>query len=240
MDALFGDGLAGYPVVPPTPRRELEAGTNRFASVDLVLASHHHGDHFDPHAVARHLTHNRDARFVSTRQAVDRLRQLENFTDFADRVQGYWPAEGERAKVELADVTVTILNLHHGRGRRPAVQNLGFLIDLNGTRLLHVGDTEVTVDDIRAYGLGDADIDVLFAPGWFFGYKQWKPLLAEINAATTIVMHLAEPSAPPSYFGPAGSRAKRIERILEVAPEALILEPMETRGFNPNSAAGSP
>ncbi len=128
-------------------------------------------------------------------------------------------------------MTVTVLNLHHGRDLRPPVQNLGFLIDLGGLRLLHVGDTEVTVDDVRAYALGDAGVDVLFAPGWFFGYRQWKPLLAEIDAASTVVMHLAEPTAPASYFGPAGSRAKRIERILEVDPEAVILEAMESRSF---------
>ncbi len=49
-------------------------------------------------------------------------------------------------------------------------------------------------------------------------------------------MHLAEPTAPVSYFGPAGSRAKRIERIHEVDPDAVILESLETRDF----ASGSP
>ncbi len=44
-------------------------------------------------------------------------------------------------------------------------------------------------------------------------------------------MHLAEPSAPTSYFGPAGSRARRIQRIREVDPQAVILESMETRTF---------
>lgn len=231
IDALFGDGLDGYAVVPPEPRRQLEAASGRFEGVDLVLASHYHGDHFDAEAVARHLVSNPGARFVSTHQAVDRLRKVPDFTRFADRVEGYWPAEGTTDQVEHAGVKVTILNLHHGRGRQPPVQNLGLLIDVGGQRLLHVGDTEVTVADVSAYALGDADIDVLFAPGWFFGYKQWKPLLAEIDASSTVVMHLAEPSAPASYFGPAGSRAKRIERILEVDPSAIIFESMEARRF---------
>lgn len=240
IDALYGDGLAGYAVVPDEPRRQLEAAAGRFAGVDLVLASHYHGDHFDAVAVARHLTNNPGARFVSTHQAVDRLRRVEGFVDIADRVEGHWPAEGTTAAIEHAGVKVTILNLHHGRGRQPPVQNLGLLLDLGGLRLLHVGDTEVTTGDVSAYALGDAGIDVLFAPGWFFGYKQWKPLLAEIDPASTVVMHLAEASAPASYFGPAGSRAKRIERILEVDPDAIIFESMETRTFTPDSAAGSP
>ena len=233
VDALFGDGIAGYAVVPPEPRRRLEAASDRFAGVDLVLASHYHGDHFEAQAVARHLASNPGARFVSTRQAIDQLRRVAGYDGFADRVEGHWPAEGTTVKVEHAGVTVTVLNLHHGRDRRPPVQNLGFLIDLGGVRLLHVGDTEVTVEEVRAYALGDAGIDVLFAPGWFFGYRQWKPLLAEIDADSTVVMHLAEASAPANYFGPAGSRAKRVERILDQDPEAIILESMETRHFRP-------
>ena len=228
IDALFSDGIAGYAVVPPKPRRQLEAAAGPFEGVDLILASHYHGDHFDPRAVARHLASNPDARFVSTHQAVDRMRQLKSFTDLADRVEGHWPAEGATAEVEHAGVTVTVFNLHHGRDRQPPVQNLGLLIDLGGLRLLHVGDTEVTVDDIRAYALGDYDIDVLFAPGWFFTYQQWQPLFAEIDADTRIVMHLAEPSAPASYFGPDASRARRLQRIREADPEAIILESMET------------
>ncbi len=234
VDALYGDGIAGYAVVPDEPRSQLEAASGRFEGVDLVLASHYHDDHFNARAVARHLKNNPGARFVSTLQAVDRLKRLESFEDLADRIEGYWPEEGATETVEYAGIKVTVLNLHHGRGRRPPVQNLGLLIDLGGVRLLHVGDTEVTVKDVQAYALGDANIDVLFAPGWFFGYKQWKPLLEEIDASSTIVMHLAEPSAPASYFGPAGSRAKRIERILQTDPEAIILESMETRSFSAN------
>ncbi len=232
VDALYGDGIAGYAVVPDEPRGQLETASGRFGGVDLVLASHYHDDHFNAQAVARHLANNPDARFVSTLQAVDRLKRVKNFDDLADRIEGYWPEEGATETVEHAGIKVTVLNLHHGRGRQPPVQNLGLLIDLGGVRLLHVGDTEVTVQDVRAYALGEENIDVLFAPSWFFGYEQWKPLLEEIDASFNVVMHLAEPSAPANYFGPAGSRTKRIERILAVDPEAIFFESLETRSFS--------
>ena len=74
VDALYGDGIPGYPAVPRDVRRELEAGRGRFAGVDLVLASHAHADHFDPAAVARHLRANPAALFLSTREAVAAVR----------------------------------------------------------------------------------------------------------------------------------------------------------------------
>lgn len=229
IDALFGDGIQGYPVVPQEPRAQLEDATGPFAGVDLVLATHHHDDHFDAAAVARHLRANPEARFVSTRQAVERLRQLPGGEGLAGRATGYWPAEGERVKIEHAGIAVTILNLHHGRGRQPEVQNLGFLIDLGGVRLLHVGDTEVDRDDVAPYRLGEEAIDVFFAPSWFFGYPKLGPVRAEIDAGLRVVMHLAETTAPARWFGPAGSRQKRIENIRAADPEAILLQPMETR-----------
>ncbi|MFQ5351382.1 MAG: MBL fold metallo-hydrolase, partial [Thermoanaerobaculia bacterium] len=66
VDALFGEGLRGYPVVPAPIRAELEGARGRFAGVDLILASHFHGDHFDAAAVARHLRANPGAVFLST------------------------------------------------------------------------------------------------------------------------------------------------------------------------------
>ncbi len=232
VDALFGDGLAGYETVPAATRRELEAASGSFAGVDLVLASHHHGDHFDPRAVARHLENNPGARFVSTRQAVERLRRVAGFERFADRVEGHWPAEGETAAVEHAGIRVTVLNLHHGRDRRPPVQNLGFLIEIGGLRLLHVGDTEVTVEDVRPYALGDAGVDVFFAPAWTFTYDVWRPVLAEVGARARVVMHLAAEGAPAGTFGPDGTRAKRLERIRAADPDAIVLETLETRRFD--------
>jgi L-ascorbate metabolism protein UlaG (beta-lactamase superfamily) len=74
IDALFGEGIPGYAAAPAPLRAELERGTGEWGSVAVALATHHHGDHFDPAAVGRFLEANPEARFVSTPQAVERLR----------------------------------------------------------------------------------------------------------------------------------------------------------------------
>jgi L-ascorbate metabolism protein UlaG (beta-lactamase superfamily) len=238
VDALFGDGIDGYPVVPEETRRQLEAAEGPFAGVDLVLATHFHDDHFDPRSVARYLRHSPGARFVSTHQAVERLRRLPDFEDLAGRVEGHWPAEGERAVVDHAGVRLTLLNFHHGRGRRPPVQNLGFLIDIGGLRLLHVGDAEAKLDELEPYSLGGAGVDVFFVPAWYFIYPWLRSLVTEVGAGARIVMHVAEPDAPASSFGPDGRRAKLVERILDEDPQAVVLRPMEARRFAGRRPAG--
>ena len=231
VDALYGDGLPGYNVVPAKIRRELEAASGPFAGVDLVLATHHHGDHFDPRAVGRHLAANPGARFVSTKQAQDQLRKrFDGYGEVGRRVSGLWPDEGRTVEVEHAGVRVTILNLHHGRARRPAVQNLGFLIEIGGVRLLHVGDTEVSVGDVRPYELGERGIDVALLPTWIVSQKA---LVDEIGARRLVAMHLSAKTAPAGWFGPAKTYEGQIERLRSAAPGMWVPEEaMASRRFS--------
>ncbi len=48
IDALFDGGIAGYPTIPDELRPSLEQARPPFDGVDLVLATHFHGDHFGP------------------------------------------------------------------------------------------------------------------------------------------------------------------------------------------------
>lgn len=215
-------------MVPREIRRELEAGSGRFAGVDLVLASHHHGDHFNASAVARFLSAQPNARFVSTHQADERL------TDGAlsDQVHAFWPAEGKSEVMELDGIKLTVLNLHHGRGRRPPIQNLGFVIEIGGLRFLHVGDTEVNAKEISVYGLDDLRIDVGLLPVWLIDRPEWRPVLDEIAARHLVAMHMASPDAPSSYFGPAGSFERRVAAVRRAADGVwLPTEPLAHRRF---------
>ncbi len=228
IDGLYGDGIPGYPAVPAEIRARAEAATGEFAGVDLVLASHFHGDHFDPAAVARHLRANPGARFVSTRQAVERL--LGEAGDLADRVDGFWPPDGERETLEHAGIQVTVLRLHHGRSD---AQNLGLIVDLAGVRFIHVGDTVITAGELRPLGLRQAAIDVALVPCWFFDAPRYRPGLDEFGARHLVAMHFPAPDAPARYFGGAGSLEGRIEAVRKAVPEVwLPVEPLETRSFS--------
>lgn len=226
IDALVDDGVAGYPTPPPEIQAKLEAAEPPFDRVDLVLATHFHGDHFGPRAVARHLAANPRARFVSTPQAVERLRQLlGESSSILARVRGVYPAEGRRETVEHPGAAVTVLNLHHGRDRRPPVENLGFLIELGGVRLLHVGDTMATADELAAAGLAGEQVDAAFLPDWFVLYERWRPAVQEtIRPRQVIAFHLPSRDAPAGYFAGPGTFEGHVRQIQTSFPGAAVLE----------------
>jgi hypothetical protein len=52
-------------------------------------------------------------------------------------------APGSRRREVIGGITVELLGLPHGGGRRNrAIEHLGYLVELGGRRLLHVGDDE--------------------------------------------------------------------------------------------------
>lgn len=233
IDALFGDGLDNYPAVPLELRQPLEAAQGRFAGVDLVLASHVHPDHFDPTAVARHLKANPGARFVSTEQAAEKLLAVGVA---AEKVSGFWPPDGERRTIEYAGVEVTALRLHHGGS--PA-QNLGLVITIGGTKVLHMGDTEITAGELAPVGLEALGIDVVLVPYWYLDSRRLAPALAELGEPHLVAMHFPTADAPANYFGDRVDLAGQVEACREAFPDAwMALEPGESRRFYARSTAG--
>lgn len=205
IDALFGDGIDGYAKVADEERARLEGASGRYADVDLVLATHAHDDHFSPRAVESHLRANARALFVSTPDAVQRLPD-----ELAARAM--LPPEGRSVRLQHRGIDVEIFQMHHGRGR-PEIQNLGFVVTLGGTRFLHVGDTELSLAEWRALELQQFGIDVALLPAWQVSEEK----LAAIGARQVVAFHLAEASAPRSWFGPYRSREARIAALEQVA-----------------------
>lgn len=150
------------------------------------------------------------------------------------RARGLMPAEGQRVELAPNGVGLTLLNLHHGRHRSPPVQNLGFLIEIGGVTLLHVGDTEADARDLAPYALADQGIDLALVPSWFLTYEKWRRVVEEsIRPTRVIVMHLPTPDAPASWFGNFRNLAGLKRAIVAAFPDAVFLEqPGEGLGFS--------
>ena len=231
VDALFGNGLKNYPVVPEKIRRQMEAAQGPFAEVDLVLATHFHPDHFNAVSVAKYLQAEPKARFISTHQAVNKVLAIDS--DLKPRLEGFWPGQGEKAARTVAGIEVEILRLHHGKTRRPEVQNLGFVVQMGGLRLLHVGDTEVIPGDVEAYDLDQAGIQVALLPTWFYVAPKHRQVNDLLGKTHRVVMHMGAKSAPARYFYPADTQEGLVQALAESHPKAWApTVPLERKTFS--------
>lgn len=242
IDALFDQGVRGYRTLDGATRARLVEGELGLPPVALVFATHVHRDHFDADVVVEFLLRHTEARFISTPQSVAALRSAMRargpLPAVERRVHGLLPDEGttlplDRAVLGDFDGAVTLLNLHHGRGGDPPTENLGILVEMAGTRALHIGDTEVRLDDVRALPWTELDIDVGLFPSWFLVKSPYLEVTRAIGAEHLVALHVPAQDAPASYFWPSRSLDGLADAIHSEFPDALVaLRPGQRRSYS--------
>jgi len=168
-----------------------------FDGVDLMLATHEHGDHFEPELVLQYLQNNPDTLFASTPNAVNAILILDS--SVRPRLTAIDIKAGESKSLTLAGINLEAIHLDHGM---PGILNLGFIITFDEVTLLHIGDMDpavVSVSDLRAYGLPAKQIDIAFVHDWLITEEEFHAHFTEgIQARYLIPMHFGP--QPPSQF----------------------------------------
>lgn len=120
--------------------------------LDVLIATHFHRDHFDIDAVP-YLMKNGSTKLFC---ACDCEEDVDNLKIDKSRVHFVKPSD----KFEADDFKLTFVSCDHGKG---APQAVGIIVEVDGKRILEVGDTCLHLDWKDEY-LKQGQLDVLVAP----------------------------------------------------------------------------
>jgi L-ascorbate metabolism protein UlaG (beta-lactamase superfamily) len=196
IDALLRDALPRT----DTERERLREASYPYDGATLVLASHRHYDHFSPGVTVEYLTRSPATVFASVSEAVDDMRLTAGYKPIADRVTGILFRDGERTEFDVGDIHVAAFHLHHVAKPEP---NLAFLVEIDGVRILHLGDAsaiDYSVEDLlRIFGGAPLRVDVLLAStGWLASPEGVSLVTTAVAPRFAIPMHL--PGACPTFY----------------------------------------
>lgn len=208
--------------------------------IDLVLCTHEHVDHFDAETAPAIAAASPGAVFVVPSPIVD---QVTEAGVAADRVLGAQPGE----RHEVAGFTIDAVPACHGvtmddaygfgeEFSGGAIRFLGYVVDADGVRLYHAGDT-IRYDGMEA-AVRRLDPDVALLPvngrdperearGIVGNLNEREaPLLAaDIGAGTLIPMH------HDMIRGNLGSTAKVVEAVEQESRRVAVLVPFRDEPF---------
>lgn len=189
IDALFLQYETSFALPAESTQVALRNARAPFDAVDLILVTHHHGDHFHPDPMAAHLAANPRATLIASRQVIDSLRgRVAASTLREPRIMSRTTAPGTRRQETVNGVTVELLGIPHAR-----VDHLGFIVELGGRRVLHVGDTDLAESVYKGFRLDTARIDVALLPEWMVKQDEGRRIIERwIRPRQVVAIHVGK------------------------------------------------
>lgn len=212
IDALFERYGPDFALPADSTRAALAAARPPFHDVDVVLVTHRHGDHFHPTPVAAHLRANPRATLLTSRQVIDSLRAYPPAASLpAHQLVAPPVPRGQRQRHAVAGIPVELLGLPHGGNPNRVPDHLGYVVELGGKRVLHVGDTDISEAAFRPLRLDTARIDVALLPDWMITSAEGRETIARwIKPRQVVAIHLS-----------ARNTVAAARRVREAMPSAI-------------------
>ncbi len=168
IDALFDEDFGSYALPSKQIVKKINQLEKPFNAVDLMLVTHGDGDHFSTNMMAEYLTKNKKAKVVCNKKVFSKLKENKDIKVDSSRIVGITPELYNSVDTKIKGIEIKVLRLRHS-GRDGRTENLGFLFDLDGIKVLHVGDASGRVwkgavvsgiEEYDAIGLENMRIDV--------------------------------------------------------------------------------
>jgi len=215
---LDSDSLEGWVKLEETEQTKLIAAQPPYALLDFIMVTHNHEDHFNQSSIRGYLDRNTHASLVASQEVAGEFSDQSQII----RVQ---IDSGTIAAVILNNIEMNILSLRHFDALRndySTVENYAYLIELEGIKILHLGDADMTAENFDNFDLANEGIDVViisaFDQSVHLTTNNRDVILNQINPAWIFVTHL-----------PSGNIQTITNDVLAIYPEAIIFDtPLES------------
>jgi L-ascorbate metabolism protein UlaG (beta-lactamase superfamily) len=224
IDALFDRPNPAYRAPSADTLEKMVSGTAPFAGVGVALVTHNHPDHFDARVALRFLETRHEAMLVAPTDAVEAMRSVAtDWARVAPRVVAIDGPAGTRTARQVEHVSLTTMRTRHGSSETPP--NVMYLVEANGWRLFHEGDSPGDVEEYRRFDLGSAPVDLALVHFWF----PFEPNCARFLEGVLRPDHVALTHLPIDREGDIPTKAEAVRQ----RDKALIvlLPGMATRTF---------
>ena len=172
---------------------------------DLSLVTHYHGDHYSAQLHSK----LKETIVVGSAQVTDPLTQKGyKYTKTVPYAKDY-----RKHPYEFNGIKIMAFRMDHGNDYlHKNVQNLGYLVELGGYKILHVGDTDWYEHVFSALNLHELEIDLAILPFWLLLYEEGPQWVKELINPKRVVLTHIDPKI----------KAAELQEIKEQAPQAEV------------------
>ena len=169
--------------------------SKEYAPIKAIMATHNHGDHLDGGQIATFLKKNTDAIFLGSNQSSQEVLKADK--TIQSQIQTIDTRSYTKQTITKDDLSITGFYMNHAGGdRRSDIQNVGFIVEINNKKILHMGDTDWYPDMFNELNLVEEEIDIAVFPFWMLLAENAQQNVEKwINPNRIVATHL-----PPKNF----------------------------------------
>jgi len=226
IDALFKEGYTDYLVTPDTIASEIISSKKPFNNVHLLLITHNHGDHFNDSMVVKYLNYSPNNIIIAPSSVTKAILEYPDYKYNKNQIV-------EINKVNHNNDTmiqgIRIKSFFMQHDNRPEIENIGYLIDMDGIKILHTGDcTGADTIQLKNLQLQNRDIDLAFLNFYGFWRGQNKRNFTKkiVNPKNIVLMHI-----PPKEIESVKVSVNKISNFIDIT---VFEKSMEKKTFNFN------
>ncbi|KGE16408.1 MBL fold metallo-hydrolase [Paenibacillus wynnii] len=212
---IKGDGVTVYidPYVSPNLDRTFPApiSPEDITNADVCLITHDHDDHLDKGTIPQLVNHNPAVKIMAPAMCEPQLKELGvNPEQFLMAAEGQWTSFGPKLRV----LPIAAAHEEMVRGEQGNPHYVGYILELNGVKLYHAGDTVLFPELVEALSSHQIDLAMLPINGRDYfrnarnlagnmSYREAAEFAAVADFETVIPLHydlFAGNAENPGYF----------------------------------------
>ncbi|NNE77653.1 MAG: MBL fold metallo-hydrolase [Pricia sp.] len=182
-----------------TVNKLIKGSFANFSSLEIVLISHIHGDHFDAGYTNTFRQANPGAMVIGSSQIKDKIDEVANQGDTA--MEAFFQTVAYDRKphsIDYKGIQVTGIRCDHvNPSRHSSIQNIAYVVDIDSYKVLHIGDTDwnLVQSSLKNLQLKSGEIDIAIVPYWMLLDKNTTALMIDlIDPVRILATHI-----PPNF-----------------------------------------
>ncbi len=223
IDALFDDFYKDYLSPSLELRSDMISGQSPFEKVDLVLATHIHRDHYEAQISGDFLSDHDESKMISSAQVkADLKEKYVNFSGIEGQIVAH-ERDLFTIREEVNGILIHAFFINHAGGEQTSnIENMGFIVELGGKKILHLGDADMKIERFEAVNLAQYNVDAALIPYWYLIDENGQKIINEqIKPKNIIGIHFPKAGSPMA-----------LEEIAKAYPKAKVFQKsMETTRY---------
>jgi len=191
IDAIFTKEFDYLDVLSDSELEKFKSVKPPYLGINLILATHVHGDHFKAQYIGQHMLKNKKALFLGPQEVITNFE--ENFSDYekiSNRIKSETPEFFKSTTIKFKGITIDVLRVEHF-GNKPwnEAENVAYLVHINNKKILHLGDGKIDVKNLVQFNLENIDVAIL--PYWQLGSLEQRSIIEKhIKPKQILVAHI--------------------------------------------------